>query len=40
MIYEAFCPVCYCEFSIYLGQIGDILHLRCRDCGFNYNVRV
>jgi len=36
---EAICPVCYCHFSILLGQLGNLIHLRCRDCGFEYSLR-
>jgi translation initiation factor 2 beta subunit (eIF-2beta)/eIF-5 len=36
---EAFCPVCECHFSILLGQLGNFIQLRCRDCGFVYSVR-
>lgn len=30
------CPMCGCPDRILLGQLGTVVHTRCRDCGLQY----
>jgi transcription elongation factor Elf1 len=31
------CPVCNSQVAVYLGQLGNLRWLRCRDCGQDYH---
>jgi uncharacterized Zn finger protein len=32
------CPACGSNEAVLLGQLGQRVHLRCRDCGIGYSV--
>lgn len=32
------CPVCDAEQPLWLGTLGNIAHLRCRQCGCTFNT--
>ena len=32
------CPICDADMPILLGVLGDLAHLRCRDCGMDFNI--
>ena len=32
------CPVCGTDARLYLGQLGNLHHYRCRDCGAHYHT--
>lgn len=32
------CPVCQSKAATKLGTLGNLTHLRCRDCGMDYSV--
>jgi len=32
------CPMCNCEESVLLGQLGQSVYVRCRACGWDHTV--
>lgn len=34
------CPICDSNVAVVLGVLGNLKHLRCRDCGAQYSRRV